>query len=89
MLLCNVDIMTPSGKPLAAIRNVEIQKACDQAFVETPPDEVSGWLQQGLSVNIKVEGNPSPLVLTEKEAAARRKKDEDEIIMFVALDIPY
>jgi hypothetical protein len=83
-MLCDVDISTPSGKPLAAIRNIDVQKACDQMICDR------GWLRDvGLSVNLRVHGNNSPLSMTPADAAEQRKKDEDEIISFVALDIPY
>ena len=75
-MLCDVDIITPGGRHMAGIRNVEVQKACDQLM---------GWLEQGLSVNLRVAGNDSPLV--DVEGAARRR-DEDEIISAVVLDIP-
>lgn len=79
MLLCDVDIMNPAGVAIAGLRNVEIQKACDQMM---------GWLEQGLSVNVRVDGNTSPLVET-AAAQAERERDDAEIISFVSLDIPY
>lgn len=59
-MLCDIDILTPDGNmPLASIRNIEMQKACDQ---------MGWWLSQGLSVIVRVVRDEVASEQQEKEA---------------------
>jgi len=51
-MVCNIEILSADGKVIAQAENMGLQKAFDQ---------MPSWLAEGLSVNIAVAGNNSPL----------------------------